>query len=81
MTVPFKQFFAEAIEGNGFTVLPIEIHHSAILSLLPMHHKDPFDRMIIAQAISEAIPVISSDVQFDAYNVKRIWRGDSSSLV
>ena len=40
---------------------------------LPFHHRDPFDRMLIAQALYEAIPMVSADAQLDAYGVARIW--------
>jgi PIN domain nuclease of toxin-antitoxin system len=40
---------------------------------MPFHHKDPFDRMLIAQASYEGIPIVSADEQFDAYRIKRIW--------
>ena len=73
LTVPFEQFFTEGIEGNGFSILPVEIRHAAMLASLPMHHKDPFDRMIISQAIVEQIPVVSVDVAFDPYGVTRLW--------
>lgn len=53
--------------------LSIEAHHLAIVENLPLHHRDPFDRLIIAQALAEKIPVISSDTAFDAYGVERIW--------
>jgi PIN domain nuclease of toxin-antitoxin system len=58
---------------NGFQILPIEPRHAAELTTLPFHHRDPFDRLIIAQAIIEQIPVISADIAFDDYSVKRLW--------
>lgn len=73
LTVPFEQFFTEGIDGNDFSVLPIEVRHAAVLSSLPMHHKDPFDRMIIAQALTEQIGVVGIDAAFDAYHVTRFW--------
>ena len=73
LNVPFEQFFAEGIEGNDFSILPVEIRHASVLASLPMHHKDPFDRMIISQAMAEQIPVISADVAFDPYGVNRLW--------
>ena len=73
LQVPFEQFFAEGIAGNDFSILPIEIRHAKILASLPMHHKDPFDRMIVAQAIAEQVPVVSMDSAFDSYGVTRLW--------
>jgi PIN domain nuclease of toxin-antitoxin system len=73
MNVPFDRFFTEGIDGNDISILPVEIRHAAVLSALPMHHKDPFDRMIVAQAMVERIPIVSVDVALDAYGITRIW--------
>ena len=54
-------------------LLPIELAHISYLEQLPQHHKDPFDRMLIAQAGYENIPIVSADVQLDAYGITRIW--------
>lgn len=65
----------EIVEKYGTLLhfLPIQAHHLAIVETLPLHHRDPFDRIIIAQAIAENIPVVSSDAAFDDYSVQRIW--------
>ncbi len=63
----------EHIRRGIITMLPIELRHIAMLRILPQHHRDPFDRIIIAQAITESIPVVSSDAVFDGYGVRRIW--------
>ena len=55
------------------TVLPVRAGHLRELSDLPLHHRDPFDRLIIAQAFCEGCTLISSDVRLDAYNVARLW--------
>jgi PIN domain nuclease of toxin-antitoxin system len=73
LDLPFGQFFTQGIEGNDFSILPVEIRHAEVLASLPMHHKDPFDRMIISQAIAEQIPVVSVDSTFDSYGVTRLW--------
>jgi PIN domain nuclease of toxin-antitoxin system len=51
----------------------VEPKHTSILTTLPLYHRDPFDRLLVAQALVEAIPIISSDAQLDAYSVKRLW--------
>jgi PIN domain nuclease of toxin-antitoxin system len=51
----------------------IHIEDLETLQKLPLHHRDPFDRIIIAQALTEGAPIISSDAAFDAYGVRRIW--------
>ena len=58
---------------NNFEIRPISEDHLAALIDLPLHHKDPFDRMLVVQALHENIPIISKDLQFDAYGVSRIW--------
>ena len=70
---PFAEFMARELAANDMTILPIEISHTAQLTTLPFHHRDPFDRLIIAQALKDELPLVSIDSQFDAYGVKRIW--------
>jgi PIN domain nuclease of toxin-antitoxin system len=72
LTDTLETIFAR-LEQNGFDVLPIDTAHLATLSTLPLIHRDPFDRIILAQAIHESLPVISSDAVFAKYPVKRIW--------
>jgi len=73
LTVPFETFITHAIEGNQFRILPIEPKHVNKICSLPHHHKDPFDRLVIAQAIVEQMTVINSDKAFAAYPVKVHW--------
>lgn len=72
-TVPFPQFNREAILDTGFTIPPIEPRHVEPLTTLDRHHNDPFDRLVIARAIVENMPVLGCDVAFDAYPVRRAW--------
>jgi PIN domain nuclease of toxin-antitoxin system len=53
--------------------LPIEIGDVAEVSALPFHHRDPFDRMLAAQALQRRLSIVSTDASFDAYGVPRIW--------
>jgi PIN domain nuclease of toxin-antitoxin system len=73
LALPYEDFFRGAIDDNGFNILPIEPRHTASLTTLPYHHKDPFDRLIIAQAMVENVSVVSVDSNFDAYRVTRLW--------
>lgn len=73
LTVPYETFWRSGIELNDFHVLPIEIRHTALLLSLPYHHKDPFDRLLLAQAMVENVPVVSSDSTLDAYPITRLW--------
>lgn len=65
----------ELLADEGFSFLDVTAEHAWANRLLPRQrdHKDPFDRMIAAQAISEGLPLISADEGFDAYGVQRIW--------
>ncbi|MGI4020827.1 MAG: type II toxin-antitoxin system VapC family toxin [Janthinobacterium lividum] len=58
--------------SNDIKLLPINVKHLDCLSTLPFHHKDPFDRLIIAQAITENLTLISADQHFNTYNVDLI---------
>jgi PIN domain nuclease of toxin-antitoxin system len=69
----FDEFLQHAIFDNGFQILPIEPRHVAALPGLPFHHKDPFDRLLAAQALVEDAHLASSDDVFDRYGVRRIW--------
>lgn len=73
LSQPYEAFMQKGIAGNGFIILPIALRHTVALTTLPFHHRDPFDRLIIAQAIVEQIPVISGDAAFAAYPVTCIW--------
>ena len=70
---PYEDFLDIARNQYGFVVLPIQTTHTAQLIGLPFHHNDPFDRLLLAQALVEQIPIVSSDEQLDAYGVTRIW--------
>jgi PIN domain nuclease of toxin-antitoxin system len=70
---PLAAYVEEAIRLYALTVLPIEVTHAQAVVNLPYHHKDPFDRMLIAQSIVEQVAIVSSDRAFDAYSVQRLW--------
>ena len=70
---PFAEFIEQEFTKNEFSILPITLQHAAIVCTLPFHHRDPFDRLLIAQAMAENIPVLSNDTMFDKYSVKRLW--------
>lgn len=69
----FEQTFARAIREVGVRVVPITPSHAAVVSGLPFHHRDPFDRLMIAQALAEKAKAISADAAWDAYGVERVW--------
>lgn len=70
---PYDVFMNQAIATTGLTILPIEVRYAAALTALPFHHRDPFDRMLVAQALVEKVPLLSADAVFDAYGVNRLW--------
>ena len=63
----------EQLTRNDIDVLPITVAHLVTVSTLPLHHRDPFDRLLIAQAMVEQMPMVSADPAFDAYPVQRLW--------
>jgi PIN domain nuclease of toxin-antitoxin system len=63
----------DMVLGEGLSILPIEFDHLRRLETLPRHHRDPFDRMMIAQALTEGIPVATRDRIFSAYGVQVVW--------
>src|SRR5688572_1222873 len=58
---PLEDFCRRGIDGNGFQILPIEVRHANFLITLPFHHRDPFDRLLIAQAAVERMAIVSID--------------------
>lgn len=68
-----ERFVSEQLTTNGFVLLNIELRHTAKLEKLPFHHRDLFDRLLIAQAISEKLTIVSADRVFSKYKVKLLW--------
>ena len=73
LALPVQRYVVEHVTNNGFGMLDIRMPHVGRAESLPQHHGDPFDRMLIAQALEENIPVVSGDAVFRTYGVKRIW--------
>ena len=75
--LPQAAFLAADVAGiaaaHGFTELPISIRHGQVGGSLPGIHKDPFDRILIAQAITEEMAIVSSDAILGAYGIVRLW--------
>lgn len=71
--MPYRDFMRRAITGNGFRFLHVSPRHTEIVTSLPFHHRDPFDRLIIAQAISEGKTIVGDDAQFAPYGVPLLW--------
>jgi PIN domain nuclease of toxin-antitoxin system len=73
LSAPFDTLIPQQLNVNGFELLNLEILHTAALISLPFHHRDPFDRLLIAQAMVEQMQIVSIDSTFDAYPIKRLW--------
>jgi PIN domain nuclease of toxin-antitoxin system len=73
LSAPFDVLIPRQLSLNGIGLLGIEVAHAAVVSTLPFHHRDPFDRLLVAQAIVESIPIVSVDTAFDIYAVTRLW--------
>lgn len=73
LSLPVERYVTSHIETNGFRLLGIELEDVALVETLPLHHRDPFDRLLVAQASNRKLPVVSADSALSAYSIKRIW--------
>ena len=73
LDLPLHRLFADIVSEQGAIVLPIGHEHCALLADLPRHHRDPFDRMLIAQAQHERVPILTADPKLAAYEVELVW--------
>jgi PIN domain nuclease of toxin-antitoxin system len=69
----FPYDFEAVLRGEDFNILPISFAHLRTFETLPLHHRDPFDRLLIAQALAEGIPIATDDRVFGAYGVQIVW--------
>ncbi len=67
------RFLPEQLAANGFQPLAIDLKHAARVATLPFHHRDPFDRLLVAQALEEDLAVVTADPVFATYGVNRVW--------
>jgi PIN domain nuclease of toxin-antitoxin system len=70
---PLQEFLPKQLALNQFRLLDVSVSHVLRVSVLPLHHRDPFDRMIVAQSLTETLPVVSNDTALDAYSIQRFW--------
>ena len=73
LPAPYADIFPRQLEVNGFGLLPITPAHCATLLTLPFHHRDPFDRLLLAQAKTEGMILVTDDGQFAPYGVAQLW--------
>ena len=70
---PLDDLLDKGARDNSIAMLAIATRHAVAVSSLPLHHGDPFDRLLAAQAIHEGMAIVTRDPAFDAYAVKRVW--------
>ena len=73
LPAPFGMLYPACLLADDIHLLPLECQHIVQLTTLPLHHKDPFDRLIAATALVEGLRIVSADPQFDAYGLTRLW--------
>jgi len=73
LPTPVGDYLAEKLKMNGVSVLPLTLAHVRRLEGIPFHHRDPFDRILIAQSLEENLPLVTSDVAFTKYSLRIIW--------
>jgi PIN domain nuclease of toxin-antitoxin system len=73
LSMPYREWMNQALTGLQASLLPITVDYAERQAELPTHHRDPFDRLLIAQALVEDVPVVSAETTFERYGVIRIW--------
>lgn len=73
LAVPLEQYIQDKLTLEDYEILPITLKQLAKITTLPFHHNDPFDRLLIAQAITEQLPLLSKDNAFEPYEIEVIW--------
>jgi PIN domain nuclease of toxin-antitoxin system len=73
LPAPYAEIFPSQLEQNGFSVLSITSGHGAKLLAIPFHHRDPFDRLLLAQAEVEGMTLVTDDRQLSLYGTPLIW--------
>ena len=71
--MPYKQWITKVMADLDMTVLPITVEYADVQAGLPNHHRDPFDRLLVAQAQVENMALVSADPRFDPYGINRLW--------
>jgi PIN domain nuclease of toxin-antitoxin system len=74
LKLPFRfEALPDLLAEMHMDMLPISLKHIARIGVLPLFHKDPFDRLLVAQAMEEGLRVVSSDREFNRYGIERVW--------
>jgi PIN domain nuclease of toxin-antitoxin system len=73
LPIPIDRFLSEQLQRNGIGTLPIEMRHALRVHAIPLLHRDPFDRLLVAQAQLEKLRILTSDPQIAQYDVETLW--------
>jgi PIN domain nuclease of toxin-antitoxin system len=73
LSFPLQDIIREQQKDNGLQIIPVELEHVLALQSLPAHHRDPFDRLLIAQALAESAVLVSRDKTFSKYQLDLVW--------
>jgi PIN domain nuclease of toxin-antitoxin system len=73
LSISLDAVIEEGAANNGIALLDVRREHAAAVEHLPLHHRDPFDRMLVCQAMVERMEIVSSDASLDAYPIRRVW--------
>ncbi len=73
LPTPVGDYLAQKLKMNGVSVLPLTFAHVRRLEGIPLHHRDPFDRILIAQSLEENLPLVTSDTAFNNCSIRVIW--------
>jgi PIN domain nuclease of toxin-antitoxin system len=73
LSLPYSEWMTLTISDLGATILPVSVDHANAIIQLPFHHRDPFDRLLVAQSLTEDLPLVSCDGNLDAYGIHRFW--------
>ena len=73
LSEPPREFVQNRLHNNAMTALPVTLAHTYRLASLPFHHRDPFDRLLVSQALEEDAPILSADAGLSDYGIERLW--------
>ncbi len=73
LKLPLSELVEDEVKRNRLSLLPIAPFHIYALDGVPMHHRDPFDRLLVTQAVAESLAIVSVDEKLDAYGIQRLW--------
>jgi PIN domain nuclease of toxin-antitoxin system len=71
--LPVCRFVEQQMTLNSMALLPVTLSHLEVIATLPLHHRDPFDRLLISQSMVEDLMIVGADIAFDAYDIQRLW--------